>query len=148
LRYAGREHLRLLDQVHKHVLAIVRAAVEPLAADIEHMGTSDLAIAGRKFSGNSVRCKRNHLLYHGTLLHAFDITLIDRLLKSPPRQPAYRATRSHTDFVMNLGISSSDLRHALMIAFEANQPLANWPRDRTRELVASRYSRQSWNLQR
>ena len=31
-------------------------------------GICDLAIGEKKVSGNSVRCKREHLLYHGTLL--------------------------------------------------------------------------------
>src|SRR5262245_45369094 len=48
LRYAGREHLRLIDEMHRHVLGIVRSAIEPLAAGIDHVGTSDLAIGGRK----------------------------------------------------------------------------------------------------
>ena len=33
--------------------------------------------APRKFSGNSLRVKRTHLLYHGTLLYAFDLALIE-----------------------------------------------------------------------
>src|SRR4051812_23769070 len=41
LRYAGREHLRLLDQVHRHVLGIVRSAIEPLAGDVAHRGICD-----------------------------------------------------------------------------------------------------------
>src|SRR5262245_48269753 len=95
LRYAGREHLRLIDQLHQDVLGIVKEAVEPRVGGVEHVGTSDLAIGGRKFSGNSVRCKRDHLLYHGTVLYGFDLGLIGRLLKSPPRQPAYRGGRAH-----------------------------------------------------
>src|SRR5436190_12385287 len=148
LRYEGREHLRLLDQVHRHVLGIVRSALEPLVRGIEHVGMSDLAVSGRKFSGNSVRCKRDHLLYHGTLLYAFDLDLIQRLLKMPPRQPEYRSGRPNSDFVTNLKISAGDLRKALPTCFEANQPLADWPQHRTTELVTFRYSQETWNLHR
>src|SRR5262245_22119574 len=105
LRYDGRQHLRLIDEAHRHVLGIVGAAVESLIPGVEQCGTSDLAIGNRKFSGNSLRCKREHLLYHGTLLYEFDLSLISRLLRMPPRMPGYRDGRSHEEFVMNLGVS-------------------------------------------
>jgi lipoate-protein ligase A len=148
LKYEGREHLRLLDEVHRHVLSKVLSALAPLMPGAEHVGTSDLAVAGRKCSGNSVRCKRDHLLYHGTLLYNFDLTLIGRLLKMPPRQPDYRANRTHKSFVTNLALPSATLRQSLAVAFNAQQPLSSWPKDRTRDLATSRYSQDPWNLQR
>jgi lipoate---protein ligase len=147
-RYAGREHLRLLDEVHRQVLGTVRPAIGSLAGGVEHLGTCDLAIGGRKFSGNAVRCKRDHFLYHGTLLYDFDLSLIERLLRSPPRQPAYRSSRSHLDFVMNLDVSVTNLRQAIATAFGAHQSLVNWPAERTRHLVATRYSQDVWNFER
>jgi lipoate-protein ligase A len=148
LRYAGREHLRLLDEMHCHVLGQIVSAIEPLVGGVEHAGTCDLAIGGRKFSGNAVRCKRDHLLYHGTLLYAFDLSLIERLLLAPPRQPDYRGSRSHHEFVMNVPICLGDLRRAIAAGFGASQPLADWPRERTAELIASRYSIDEWNMER
>jgi len=65
-------------------------------------GTSDLAVAERKFSGNSSRVKRGHLLYHGTLLYDFPLGLISDCLRTPPRQPHYRERRSHGEFVNNI----------------------------------------------
>src|SRR5262245_16775712 len=56
--YDGREHLRMLDEAHRHVLTLVADALRPFAATIECVGTSDLAVHGRKVSGNSARCKR------------------------------------------------------------------------------------------
>jgi len=148
LRYEGREHLRMLDEVHRHVLGIVRAALSPLISGIEHAGICDLVLAGKKFSGNSLRCKRDHLLYHGTLLYSFDLNVISRLLKIPIRQPDYRAGRSHADFVINVPASSTDLRAALAASFAAGTLLPDWPRARAAQLVRSRYSREAWNLQR
>jgi len=148
LKYEGREHLRLLDDVHRHVLGKVLSALAPLTPGAEHVGTSDLALDGRKFSGNSVRCKRDHLLYHGTLLYNFDLTLIGRFLKMPPRQPSYRRDRQHNDFVTNLALSSATLCQSLAAAFNAQQALSSWPQERTRHLADSRYSKDHWNLQR
>jgi lipoate-protein ligase A len=148
LRYAGREHLRLLDEVHRHVLGIVRSAVEPLLSGVEHVGTSDLAIGGRKFSGNSLRCKRDHFLYHGTLLYGLDLSLVGRLLRMPPRQPEYRGGRLHGDFVGNIAIGGDALRRAVAAGFDARQALVGWPEERTMELIAARYSRDGWNFER
>jgi len=148
LRYDGREHLRMLDQAHSHVLSAVAGALAPIVQGIEHLGTCDLVINNRKFSGNSVRCKRDHLLYHGTLLYDFDLSLTERLLRMPPRQPDYRASRPHEEFVTNLGLAGADLKQALIDGMEAHQPLADWPRERTQKLVAERYSLAAWNRQR
>jgi lipoate-protein ligase A len=126
LRYDGREHLRLIDECHRHILGIVRRALSPVIGGIEQLGTSDLAIKNRKFSGNSLRCKRDHLLYHGTILYNFDLNLIAALLKQPPREPDYRRSRNHVDFVMNLPLPRGVVRQQLIDAFEANEPL-NWP---------------------
>lgn len=73
-------------------------------------GASDLAIDGRKVSGNAQRRGRRALLHHGTLLYAFDLALIERYLRTPPRQPAYRAGRGHTDFVANVPLDARDIR--------------------------------------
>jgi lipoate-protein ligase A len=37
-----------------------------------------------------------------------DLSLIDRYLKHPPREPDYRRGRSHLDFVMSVGTMEID----------------------------------------
>lgn len=148
LRYDQREHLRMIDEAHQHVLGIVGQAVSTLIAGVRHCGTSDLAIGSRKFSGNSLRCKHDHFLYHGTLLYDFDLALVGRLLNTPPRQPEYRAGREHGAFVTNLGLRRAALESALIAAFAAQARLLNPPLAQTEQLVASRYSRDEWNLER
>ena len=148
LRYDGRQHLRLIDEAHYHVLGIIASAVTTLVPGVVQCGTSDLAIGSRKFSGNSLRCKREHLLYHGTLLYDFDLTLISRLLKTPPRMPAYRDGKSHAEFVINLGLSRERLAAEVKQAFDATEELDSWPREAAQRLVAERYSQDGWNLAR
>jgi lipoate---protein ligase len=147
-RYAGREHLRLLDELHRHVLGIVVKAVGTLTGGAAYVGTSDLAIGGRKFSGNSVRCKRDHFLYHGTLLYEFDLPLFGRLLRMPPRQPEYRGGRMHAEFVMNLPVAGGDLRRAIATTFGAVESLNDWPQDLMQRLAGQRYSQDAWNYER
>src|SRR5688572_10493864 len=78
-----------------------------LGKEVSVEGYTDLAIDGLKFSGNAQRRKRTHLLFHGTfLLESFDLTLLSRYLKHPSREPEYRGTRSHADFVAKLSLTA------------------------------------------
>jgi lipoate---protein ligase len=145
LSYEKRPELRLIDRAHQHVRTRLAAALGQLGQAAEMRGTSDLVVGDRKVSGNSLRCKRGHLLYHGTLLYRFDLSLVGKLLHLPPRQPDYRAGRAHADFLDNLPVDASSLRRSLASAFQANQSLGEWPRQMTEQLVASRYGAVQWN---
>jgi lipoate---protein ligase len=137
--------MRAVDHIHQFVLDKLATALRPLAPAIARRGISDLAIEGRKCSGNSVRLKHNHLLYHGTLLYAFPLELVHRCLPLPPRQPAYRSGRPHADFLTNLPAPAEAIRAALATAWEAHEPLAEWPQERTARLAAGKYSLPQWN---
>ena len=65
-------------------------------------GTSDVAVGGRKISGNAQARRWKALLVHGTLLVDFDHALAEAVLKHPPREPEYRRGRSHRDFLVTL----------------------------------------------
>lgn len=140
-----RDGLGAIDRVHRFVLGRLAAALEPSVPGVRCQGTSDLALDGRKFSGNSVRMRRHHLLYHGTLLYDFPLDLIDRCLAMPPRQPAYRDGRPHAAFVTNLPLPAAAIRRSLAAAWQSAEPLADWPRARTSRLIAERYGRPEWN---
>lgn len=140
-----RPQLQMVSEAHCFVLRKLIEAVRPFVPEIACQGTSDLTDRGRKFSGNSLRVKRNHLLYHGTLLYDFSLDMISRCLRTPPRQPEYREHRRHEDFVMNIPVEAAQLRQAIVDTWDAHEPLTEWPRDTTRQLVESRYSRPEWN---
>ena len=145
LSYRLRPRLRVLSQAHRYVLDTLAAALEPLAPGVQCRGTSDLALGAQKFSGNSARCRRDHFLYHGTLLYDFPLELIDRCLAMPPRMPDYRAGRPHGGFVANLPLPVETIRQVLVAAWDARKPCDDWPADRTARLVAEKYSRPEWN---
>lgn len=146
LSYHRYPALRMLDQAHCYVLSVMREALATLSTDVQIRGTSDLARGDRKFSGNSLRCKRDHLLYHGTILYDFPLALISRCLCAPPRQPAYRQQRDHATFVENFPASRDQLTEALRAAWHADETLDPWPQEKTHELASTRYSQASWNL--
>ncbi|HVU89395.1 MAG TPA: lipoate--protein ligase family protein [Pirellulales bacterium] len=156
-----RAELKSVDAAHGFVLRRLIEGLKDIAPVAARCGTSDLAMevasrpagdaqhtahaAAKKFSGNSLRVKRRHLLYHGTLLFDFDLELISRCLKHPPREPDYRQGRPHATFVSNLPATRAQLRAALRNAWQATEPFEDWPRDRTTALVSQKYARDEWN---
>jgi lipoate-protein ligase A len=144
-----------INEIHRFVLGRIVQSLSTLTTDrgqgdIVQAGISDLTIRARcpqwgetrlhKFSGNSLRCKRTHFLYHGTLLYDFDLPRISRWLKMPPRLPGYRSARSHDTFLANLPVTRDQIAQALIRGWQAQQPLDDWPRERTARLVHEKYS--------
>jgi len=145
LSYRKRPHLRPIDATHRFVLDTVLSAIRTRVPGVERAGTSDLVLDGRKFSGNSLRCKRDHLLYHGTLLYNFRLAQIAECLGRPAREPHYRAGRGHDDFVMNLPLSAETLKQSLASVWEADDEMTDWPRTLVEQLVREKFSQPSWN---
>jgi lipoate---protein ligase len=145
LSYERRPELRPVVQAHAFVLGTIVKALDPLRAGVHSAGTSDLAVGDRKFSGNSMRARRRHFLYHGTLLYQFRLALINLYLKPPPRMPEYRGGRNHAIFVANLSLSRESIGEALIQAWNASERSVDWPRALVARLVAERYSRADWN---
>lgn len=145
LSYELRPHLHDLGVCHATVMETIRAALAPHLADVAFQGTCDLTWQGKKFSGNALRCRREHLLYHGTLLYDFPLELISELLGTPERQPDYRQQRPHASFVANLPLSREVLRAALINAWRANEPRDELPMEQVARLAREKYSDREWN---
>src|SRR5262245_7070776 len=88
-------------------------------SEISVRGHTDLAIDGRKFSGNAQRRKRSAVLFHGTFLLGFNLGLVSELLPMPSREPDYRKRRPHGEFLMNLAVAAPELKAALRQAWSA-----------------------------
>lgn len=112
-------------------------------------GISDLTVGEQKFSGNAQRWQRQAFLHHGTLLYDFDLPRVSRYLRAPSRQPDYRADRRHAEFIRNLPLNRGQLAEWLAETWRAT-----WQSDcevaeaSLAELLASRYSRPEWHLER
>ena len=138
--YSRHAHLRMLDEAHAFVLEKLAAALRALAPGVARHGISDLTFESeglRKFSGNSLRCRREHFLYHGTILYDFDLSLLDSLLQHPPREPDYRAGRAHGEFIANLALPREKVRSAIRSAFGDPPEVTDWPAARVAELARS-----------
>lgn len=154
---ASDPRLATIDGIHQYVLGRQVQALASLAPTLRVAGTSDLVVtAGSqaepqqalKVSGNSLRVARGRVLYHGTLLNDFDLSLVGKLLREPPRQPEYRERRTHERFVTNLGVPRGAIVDALVNAWSAHEPSDVPPRPVIDRLVAERYGDAGWNLSR
>jgi lipoate-protein ligase A len=166
LSYKLRPELKDIRRAHAEILDRLSRSLQKSLAGIgvvTQAGTSDLIFVAtggspvekkageppalRKFAGNSLRAKRSHMLYHGTLLYNFDLGLIQTCLKLPPRQPDYRGQRAHGDFLMNLPITRPALVAAIDRAWPTESELAEWPAPSVAGLVAERFGCKRWNLE-
>jgi lipoate-protein ligase A len=146
LRYDRAAELAGIQSSYEYILNRIGRALFGAAAELA--GVSDLAVDGRKFSGNAQQRKRGHLLHHGTLLYAFDVTRVGRYLLPPPRQPEYRAARAHCDFLKNLELTADELKRRLRGAWQAAGTATDWPTAEVKRLVAEKYSGAGWNRRR
>lgn len=144
LAYDGRPGWQQLDRVHFEVMSRHRSAVESLGLSCQVQGICDLTVADRKFSGNSLRCRRRYMLYHGTFLYAFPLAEIGACLELPRRQPEYRGGRSHQDFLANLNCDRAELIAALRRIWDARDRVTAWPEGLTENLRREKYSRLEW----
>jgi lipoate-protein ligase A len=147
LNLDARPELRDVSVAHRFVLDRIVAALAPRVPSLRCRGTSDLALGEQKVSGNSLRLRRRHLLYHGTLLYAFPLEAIGRYLVMPPRMPDYRAARPHEAFVTNLPLAASELRRALVSAWAAGERYPAPPLEVAGRLAREKYRSDEWNSQ-
>jgi lipoate-protein ligase A len=131
---------RFIMQRHQSALATL------LNQSVSVEGHTDLALAERKFSGNAQRRRRQWLLFHGTFLIDLDLSLLEQLVKVPPRQPAYRQQRGHADFLMRLPLRASQVKAGLQQAWGAEAKSLTVPWSALAHLVSERYGRDEWNL--
>ena len=125
---------------HRDVLAAL------IGAPVEWRGQTDLAIGGLKCSGNAQRRRQRFLLFHGSFLLHLDVSLVEKALPLPARQPEYRVNRSHSDFLLNVSVPVQALKAALAKTWQASGKLAQIPFDPITELVRKKYSLDEWNL--
>lgn len=138
--------LREIASSYRYVLTRVCAACH--LPELQQEGTSDLAVRGRKVSGNAQQRKRRFLLHHGTLLYRFDAGRLADLLPLPARQPFYRQKREHVAFLTNLPVAGPELVRRLRQTWEAVAPLPAVPLARAAQLSREKYAREDWTRRR
>lgn len=155
LRITADGPLHSIGIANQFIMERNRAAIEslfrtfnpqPSTFNLSIRGHTDLAIGGRKFSGNSQRRRRHFLLFHGTFLLNFDLPLVSELLPMPSKQPDYREHRAHTEFLTNLNVPANEVKAALRQAWKAEEPLKGFPTEKIAALAREKYATREWSF--
>ena len=133
-----------LRDVRRSYRTILGCAAEALRLGAEVRGTSDLALEGRKVSGNAQKRTRHALLHQGTILWGLDIGLMARVLCEPEKQPAYRRGRSHAEFVQNVPLPAAEIKSRLATAWGSTKPDGQFELPEIRRLVTEKYGNREW----
>ena len=136
-----------VSQVTTRLMERTAAGLSIHLSDIQVCGTSDLVWRGHKFSGNAQRWLRTSFVHHGTLLYDFDLPLLSRCLKQPSKQPDYRQSRGHNEFVTNIPLQSDQLQSCLRSAWNATK--TDCPNEvllETQRIVESKYGLKDWSV--
>jgi lipoate-protein ligase A len=140
------ERPRMQDVTHSYAYIMERIcqALTTAEVTVERIGSSDLAVANRKISGNSQRRMRSFVLHHGTVLYDFDFARIARYLHMPRRQPDYRESRDHESFLVNLPLKSDALKKRLRDVWQASAVSDRCPIEVVATLAREKYGRDEW----
>ena len=141
-----RPGLETIASTNDTVLTSIVSALSNQGISTQQEGVCDLACNGVKISGNAQRRRKRFILFHGTLLHNFELSLISALLRQPGRQPEYRANRDHAAFVRNARIGVEEFRQSLAALWNVTAVSNQGPQQAVRQLVADKYAKPEWNF--
>lgn len=146
LTYEAFPEVASLHASYRFILGRICDALATLGIETSHRGISDIAIGGRKVSGNAQRRRRRALLHHGTLLYRADPSALSRYLQEPADRPAYRGTRTHGDFVTALPADPVGLAGAIGTVWSADEgtAIARETMDRAAALASGKYAQAAW----
>lgn len=135
---------------NSHIMERNRRALATLLPEpVVIRGHTDLAVVRGglelKFSGNAQRRRRQFLLFHGTILTHFDLTLVEQVLRFPSKVPDYRAGRTHGQFITNTGLDPASVRAALLSEWGGEPATAPAPRGEMQTAWTARYSKPEWH---
>lgn len=152
LLHSERPDIKTLRGSYCYILEAVCEELHKRGIRAHHKGISDIAVHGRKVSGNAQKRRQKAILHQGTLLYDdFNPRTVARYLREPPEQPQYRGARSHEDFVHVLPLSRTELCEVLCNSFHADcvpvKPKASELRT-AKDLACQKYASLDWTLRR
>ena len=139
--------VRTIPEANHFIMERNRAAIASVfpQSEISLRGHTDLCLGRLKFSGNSQRRHKRALLFHGTFLFNFNLSLISEFLLMPSKQPDYRENRAHASFLTNLNVPAEVLKRALQQSWRAFEPLDQPPLKAASALEHQKYATGAWN---
>ena len=117
LSYESNPLLKDIGKSYKFILDKICNSLRNLSIRADFEPISDMALEGKKFSGNAQVRKRKYMLHHGTILYNFSIGMVEKYLNMPKDEPHYRQGRSHSDFLTNINVGTDDIKQAIVSSF-------------------------------
>jgi len=136
--------LRAVDTAQIYVLERVAEALRAMGQDVRVLGSGDLTLRSRKFSGSAQRRLKRSVMVHASLIFDLNLDLITRYLNPPRRQPGYREARSHEDFMTILPLPRSEIVLALRTAWNADELAGEPPWLMMSRLISEKFGRAAW----
>jgi len=96
VKYRLREHMECINDI------IIKFLEKNGVKELSKAGTSDIILNEKKILGASLYRSKNLVLYQGSLLVNPGLTLFEKYLKHPGREPDYRRGRKHLEFCTSL----------------------------------------------
>ncbi len=126
-----------LKKSYQFILSYVMEALSAQGFKVRFKPISDLVVQqdDKKFSGNAQKRGRKFILHHGTILHDFDLKLIEKYLRFPKDIPEYRRGRPHLDFVANLPVAVDRFKRDLGGRFGIAAAERDWGRAEMEKLT-------------
>ena len=139
--------LRSVDAAQRYVLERTAESIRSEGPPVAMLGSGDLTLDARKFSGSAQRRLRDHVLVHASLLYDFAPGRIGRYTLMPARRPDYRGDRPHADFVTNLPLPRDRLLAALRSAWlpdDRPEAFASVPEGEVEAQLERKFSKIGW----
>ena len=111
--------LKQIKSSNDYIMHKNKNALSSRLPKLEVKGYTDLSLNKIKVSGNAQRRLKNSILFHGTFLYNFELTLIEKYLAHPSREPDYRQNRSHKDFIQNIKLNANEIKTAMINEWNA-----------------------------
>ena len=149
LAYSRNEKYRNIEFSYESIMNGISEEFIKSGIAAKFLPISDLAVGGRKFSGNAQARKKRYFLHHGTVLYGMELGKIARYIKHPPKEPEYRTSRAHNDFLTNIPFSAEDIKGVIQRALASGGSKWKVPGEYIKELaeiVGKKYSQNSWNF--
>lgn len=149
LSYNSNKTFKHIRHCYRYLLGKIADALTLEGHEVRFLPLSDLALNGRKISGNAQARKRNFFLHHGTLLFDLDPGKVTYYIKHPAEEPEYRKERRHKDFITNIPISPDRLKNLIVSIFPEKCDTVNLQGEDIEnigKLVAEKYTQDAWNL--
>ena len=146
-----------IDGIDLHMFCVpIVETLRSFGVQAEISGRNDIAVDGKKFSGNSQYVREGRVMHHGTILFDSDLSVVMQALCVKQEKLVSKGVTSVKSRVTNLrpylpeGTTLEDFEKRLLEYLSVSSPIVPHPLtladyDRIDKIRAERYAKWEWN---